>query len=292
MLCLNIFVSSGVEGAEVQSNDGVNDGEERVDDDKEQCIESVLPKGPMQNLKFKMEKGPQGEDGIYVLLPTLEQWNDRDQIFETILQNGIWSKYGMLKIKAPVGGIPEKNWEEEVGNEVLEPLLQELKSVKHVKAAKKKPKSDVEGLFIHTILGGGEESQTVADFIKKMRDSNTLDGPGDPKEAVAQYWEAMTKQKGVKQYYGADIDFEVFGEDHPWSFTNFKGCVVREMMQERYEPKKIEGITSGFVYIGTYMSSFSIHTEDEDLYSINVVLQGRPKFWICVRPGSTRKFEE
>jgi jumonji domain-containing protein 2 len=54
---------------------------------------------------------------------------------------------------------------------------------------------------------------------------------------------------------------------------------------------KLEGVTSPYIYVGTWKAMFGWHKEDMDLYSINYVHTGQPKFWYGVDLDSSGDFE-
>ena len=51
-------------------------------------------------------------------------------------------------------------------------------------------------------------------------------------------------------------------------------------------------MTNPYVYVGSWKSMFGWHKEDLDLYSINYLHQGRPKFWYGVDVSDNEKFED
>ena len=55
--------------------------------------------------------------------------------------------------------------------------------------------------------------------------------------------------------------------------------------------KRINGVTTSFVYIGLPNSFTPMHVEDYHLSSANVLHQGSSKLWKCVSPNEANYFE-
>ena len=53
----------------------------------------------------------------------------------------------------------------------------------------------------------------------------------------------------------------------------------------------IPGVTQPYLYVGVWRSLFGWHKEDVDLYSINYLHYGAPKFWYSVDLDSNEDFE-
>lgn len=56
------------------------------------------------------------------------------------------------------------------------------------------------------------------------------------------------------------------------------------MLDTILRPVDLPGITKSMLYFGMWKAMFCIHTEDNNLYSINYLHCGRPKIWYAVAP--------
>lgn len=56
--------------------------------------------------------------------------------------------------------------------------------------------------------------------------------------------------------------------------------------------KKMQGINRPFVNVGRALTSFAIHLEDGDLFSINYLHKGGNKIWYVVPAEEGKKLEE
>lgn len=54
---------------------------------------------------------------------------------------------------------------------------------------------------------------------------------------------------------------------------------------------KIPGVVSPYLYFGMWRATFAWHVEDADLYSINYIHFGAPKFWYSVPQANGERFE-
>lgn len=73
-------------------------------------------------------------------------------------------------------------------------------------------------------------------------------------------------------------------------------CLLREIIRlhgiigrVRRSKKQLEGITTPYIYYGFPYSSFGIHTEDMNYYSVNWVHYGYPKIFWTIRPDQYDK---
>ncbi|RMX66117.1 hypothetical protein DD238_001171 [Peronospora effusa] len=122
--------------------------------------------------------------------------------------------------------------------------------------------------------------------FKTMTETATDQEPedtGDPLEVERKFWKGL---RGTMDppVYGADIVGSLFGETDTTSWNlNGLNTILRKI--------DLPGITQAMLYFGMWRAMFAFHTEDMDLYSINYVHTGKPKFWYGVPPDAAPQLE-
>lgn len=109
---------------------------------------------------------------------------------------------------------------------------------------------------------------------------------GDVEELERKFWKNLTFNAPI---YGADISGTIYDpEQRVWNVGNL-GTIL-DLISSAYNAR-IEGVNTAYLYFGMWKTSFCWHTEDMDLYSINYLHYGAPKFWYVIPPQNARRFE-
>ncbi|TDH67409.1 hypothetical protein CCR75_000094 [Bremia lactucae] len=122
------------------------------------------------------------------------------------------------------------------------------------------------------------KTMSPAEFFD-MADDAKDDEPKEtegPLEAERQFWKGLRGTMDPPTY-GADIVSSLFGKADAlsWNLNNLN-TILRKI--------DLPGVTQSMLYFGMWRAMFAFHTEDMDLYSINYLHTGKPKFWYGVPP--------
>ncbi|KAG8733006.1 hypothetical protein FRC10_000490 [Ceratobasidium sp. 414] len=93
---------------------------------------------------------------------------------------------------------------------------------------------------------------------------------------------------GKDPMYGADMQGSLFDEDMTtWNVSCLPSLLTRLLP----EGNKIPGVNTPYLYFGMWRATFAWHVEDMDLYSINYIHWGAPKYWYAVPSARANAFE-
>ncbi|GAA6035462.1 hypothetical protein JCM8097_000266 [Rhodosporidiobolus ruineniae] len=100
------------------------------------------------------------------------------------------------------------------------------------------------------------------------------------------YWRTLTF--GEPPMYGADMAGSLFSDStKAWNVAHL-GDLLPKLAPGACS---IPGVVSPYLYFGMWRATFAWHVEDADLYSINYIHFGAPKFWYSVPQEQAAKFE-
>lgn len=102
------------------------------------------------------------------------------------------------------------------------------------------------------------------------------------------YWKNILFNPAI---YGSDIPGSLFDSNvcKGWNLQNLNTVLQRQLIKHN---KCIPGVSTPFLYVGSYKSTFCWHTEDMELCSINYLHFGAPKTWYGIPMKYKAKFEE
>ena len=88
------------------------------------------------------------------------------------------------------------------------------------------------------------------------------------------FWRSLMNNSPL---YGADVAGSLFDKGVAWNLVE-----IQTLLKKGLDGLQIKGVSSPYVYVGQWKAMFGWHKEDLDLYSINYLHHGKPKFWYSV----------
>ncbi|KAK2465042.1 hypothetical protein APHAL10511_003118 [Amanita phalloides] len=102
-----------------------------------------------------------------------------------------------------------------------------------------------------------------------------------------QYWRNCGLGKSA--WYGADTQGSLYtDETTSWNVAHLPSTLSRLLPPDDGLP----GVNTPYLYFGMWRATFAWHVEDMDLFSINYVHFGAPKFWYAVPQGRASALEQ
>lgn len=103
------------------------------------------------------------------------------------------------------------------------------------------------------------------------------------KLTLEDYWEQL---ETLTPLYGADIPGSLFEVNAQWNFNELGG-----ILNQVYYTKgdHFKGLMSPTMYFGSAGSTFAMHCEDMDLYSVSYLHWGEDKTWVAVPTAWSRE---
>lgn len=222
---------------------------------------------------MRPELSPDGGYKVQVYRPTMQEMKNFSEYVKKIHEEG-GNRAGLVKIIPPPEYKPRKIGyadDELLDREITSPIRQEVNGEK--------------GLYQQLNLVE-RRKMTVRSFKKLAEEKHAtpLHSSGDELERI--FWKNVFTQPSI---YGADVSGSLYDEDvEEFNLTRLN--TILDDMNSDYGVT-IQGVNTAYLYFGMWKTSFSWHTEDMDLYSINYLHHGAPKSWYTISPEHGKRFE-
>ncbi|EJF57709.1 hypothetical protein DICSQDRAFT_111328 [Dichomitus squalens LYAD-421 SS1] len=108
------------------------------------------------------------------------------------------------------------------------------------------------------------------------------------KELERMYWRNCGW--GKAPWYGADMQGSLFtDETTAWNVAHLPSALTRLLPASS---KGLPGVNTPYLYFGMWRATFAWHVEDMDLFSINYIHFGAPKFWYAMPQARANALEQ
>ncbi|KAF8152302.1 JmjC domain, hydroxylase-domain-containing protein [Crassisporium funariophilum] len=95
---------------------------------------------------------------------------------------------------------------------------------------------------------------------------------------------------GKPAWYGADTQGSLFtDETKAWNVAHLPSALSRLLPSS---DQGLPGVNTPYLYFGMWRATFAWHVEDMDLFSINYIHFGAPKFWYAIPQGRSTAMEQ
>lgn len=136
---------------------------------------------------------------------------------------------------------------------------------------------------IYELLLIQKKSTTIVDYKKKVSCFDVIIHDKKIDEIEALFWKNITFSPPL---YGADIKGTLMNTPDEWNLSKLNSLLSKGLNQT------ISGVNVPYLYVGSWKSMFGWHKEDLDLYAINYLHHGKPKFWYALPVSEGPKLEQ
>jgi len=137
---------------------------------------------------------------------------------------------------------------------------------------------------IYELVNFVKDSKSLSRFMSGASEFDSYTSDKSDAAIERLFWRTLKNSAPV---YGADTLGTMFDAGVPWNLGEIKTLLNDGLKSSEH----IEGVTSPYIYVGTWKAMFGWHKEDLDLYSINYLHAGQPKFWYGIDLNQNTKFE-
>ncbi|MCJ8749273.1 hypothetical protein PDJAM_G00174350 [Pangasius djambal] len=207
---------------------------------------------------------------IMTFRPTMEEFRDFNKYLVYMESQGA-HRAGLAKVIPPKGWKPRRTYDD-IDDLVIQAPIQQMVAGQS-------------GLF--TQYNIQKKPLSVQEF-RRLANSDKYCTPRylNYEDLERKYWKNLTF---VPPIYGADVSGTLYDEDvEEWNIGHLNS--ILDVIEEDCGVS-IQGVNTPYLYFGMWKTSFSWHTEDMDLYSINYLHFGEPKSWYAIPPEHGKRLE-
>ncbi|XP_036069068.1 lysine-specific demethylase 4C isoform X3 [Oryzias melastigma] len=207
---------------------------------------------------------------IMTFRPTMEEFKDFNKYLVYMESQGA-HRAGLAKVIPPKGWKPRRTYDD-IDNLMIDAPIQQMVAGQS-------------GLF--TQYNIQKKPLSVQEF-RRLANSDMYCTPRylNYEDLERKYWKNLTF---VSPIYGADVSGSLYDEDvEEWNVGHLNS--ILDVIEEDCGVS-IQGVNTPYLYFGMWKTTFSWHTEDMDLYSINYLHFGEPKSWYAIPPEHGKRLE-